>query len=278
MTDLNEEYLVQLIEDSKSGCGRIELSDRDAACLVLPNLDYDSQLAAIHHLLSRHREADQGLEREIAEIETFARRTSGLRNQHAIDEWTDRLHHSIYQDTAHSMAAVGMLAPLIESVFYQTFQGIRQRFYDGKHAPTDHARWQQPAEDQWDCHFYWSKGRRSTNLVSGILQISEALGLTSHLPQHLKHTLEALFEYRNKMFHCGFEWPIYERQRFARRITDAGWPAVWFAQARRGDEPWVFYMTNEFIQHCADMIDRVICGVGAYCKFRFIREFRERRP
>lgn len=266
MTDLNEEYLAQLIEDSKYGIGRMELSDRDAAFLVLPDLDYDSQLAAIHQLLRRHRAADQELKREITEIEAFAARTSGLRNQRAIDEWTDRLHHSVYQDAAHSMAAVGMLAPMIESVFYQTFLGIRQRFYDGKHAPTDQVRWQQPAEDQWDCHYYWSNGRRSKNLVSGIIQLSEALQLMSHLPANLEQMLEALFEYRNKMFHCGFEWPVDERQRFAKRIRDRKWPANWFAQATRGGLPWVFYMTDYFIQRCADTIDQVICGVGAYCK------------
>lgn len=245
-----------------------ELSDRDAACMVLPDLDYDSQLAAIHQLLRNHQQADDALAKEIAEIEAFAQRTSGIRNERAVDEWTDRLHHSVYQDAAHSMSAVGMLAPMIESVFYQAFQSIRKQMSSDSTQPSAHDRWKRPAEDQWDCHYVWSKGRRSTNLVEGVMQLSEATGLDVHLPGDLRLTLQALFEYRNKMFHNGFEWPVEERERFAKRIVDACWPSDWFKPATRGDKPWVNYMTDDFIRHCVAMIEEVIRGIGAFCKAR----------
>ena len=35
----------------------------------------------------------------------------------------DHLHQSVFQDAAHSMAAVGMLAPFVESLFKQAFPG-----------------------------------------------------------------------------------------------------------------------------------------------------------
>lgn len=243
-----------------------ELSDRDTACLVLPDLDYDSQLAAIHHTLRRHQQADDELKQEIAEIEAFAQRTSGIRNEQAVNEWTDRLHHLVYQDAAHSMSAVGMLAPMIESVFYQAFQSIRKHMTVDSSRPGTHDRWKQPAEDQWDCHFVWSKGRRSKDLVQGIMQMAEATGLAAHLPSDLRLTLQALFEYRNKMFHNGFEWPVEERERFAKRIADAGWPTDWFDRAKSGGKPWVFYMSSNFVQHCVAMIDKVISSIGAFCK------------
>lgn len=246
--------------------GNPKLSNRDAACKVLPDLDYVAQLVAISHALRRHHEADEELQREIADIEEEAQRTSGLRNMVAVSERTDRLYTSVYQDAAHSMAAVGMLAPMIESMFYQAFQGIRQVFHSETKPPTNHARWQQPAEDQWDCHFVWSKGRRSENLVEGIMQLADAVGLKPHLPGDLQLTLQALFEYRNKMFHCGFEWSLHERHKFAKRIADAKWPADWFATATSGGEPWVFYMTDAFVQRVIEMLDQVICGIGTYCK------------
>lgn len=61
---------------------------------------------------------------KIQALDAFARKSTGLRNDRAVDEWVDLLHASTYQSAANSMAAVGMLAPLIESLFYQAFQGI----------------------------------------------------------------------------------------------------------------------------------------------------------
>ena len=75
--------------------GFIELSDDDAACLALPDLDYDSQLIAIRRLLTRQGKADKELAAEIKEIEAFAARASGVRNQQAVDEWVDHMHHSV---------------------------------------------------------------------------------------------------------------------------------------------------------------------------------------
>lgn len=239
------------------------LSKRDLACIVLPELDYEAQLVAIRHILRRHREADEQLAGEIRELEAFAERTSGMRNQRAVEEWTERMHTAVYQDAAHSMAALGMLAPLVESMFYQAFQGIKREFYPRATVPMSHKRWQQPSEDQWDCHFVWSKGRRSTNLTDGIMQLAESVGLTPHMPSTLEKTLQALFGYRNKMFHFGFEWPVVERCRFKKRIAD--WPTDWFVQAQSGGEPWVFYLSEVFIEHCLRLVDEVIDGIGAYC-------------
>ncbi len=246
--------------------GLSELSDRDFACVLLPDLDYDAQLVAVRNLLRRHKDFDQTFTDEIRQIDQLARRTRGRRNEYLVDEWLDRLHASVYQDAAHSMAAVGMLAPLMESIFYQAFQAARHHFSATVDPPRDHQRWQQPSESQWNCHFVWKSGRRSTNLVEGILQLAEAVELSPYLPSDLKFTLQALFEYRNKMFHYGFEWPTEERQRFATRIDTSGWPIDWFAKATTGGEPWIFYLTDTFTSHCLDTIDSIIEGMGAFAR------------
>jgi hypothetical protein len=243
-----------------------ELSDRDSACIVLADLDYEAQLIAIHGLLDRHRKAEALLAEEIKEIEAIAEKTSGLRNEAAVSELTDRFHSSVYQDAAHSMAAVGMLAPFVESLFYHAFRGIQRQMVGTSSPLNSHGRWQQPAEDQWDCHFVWANGRRSTNLVQGINQLADAVGLLPHLPADLIQTLDALFAYRNKMFHCGFEWTPDERVRFQKRLDTAGWPRDWFAKATSGGEPWIFYLTEAFVRHCMERIEQVIVGIGAFCK------------
>ena len=113
-----------------------EVSDRDMACLVLPDLDYEAQLVAITDVLRRHGEVDTRTIAQIKELEDFARKSSGLRNEQAVNDWVELLNRSIYQDAAHSMAALGMLGPLIESLFYQAFQGIRAHYYGVGVIPT----------------------------------------------------------------------------------------------------------------------------------------------
>lgn len=104
------------------------MDSRDFACVILPDLDYDAQLIAIRHLFRVHENVDQDIDREIKEIEEFAKTTKGRRNEHAVDEWVDRLHSSVYQSAAHSMSAVGMLAPLMESIFLSTIPRNSQKF------------------------------------------------------------------------------------------------------------------------------------------------------
>ncbi|MFW8602475.1 hypothetical protein ACOHYD_13470, partial [Desulfobacterota bacterium M19] len=57
-TDNKENIQGQVAEKS------YEINSQGFACVVLPELDYDSQLAAIRHLLRVHENVDQEIERE----------------------------------------------------------------------------------------------------------------------------------------------------------------------------------------------------------------------
>ena len=83
----------------------------------LEELDYDAQLLAIRSLLFRQERADQELSERIGKVGKVAKQTSGIANDWAVDEWVGLVHDSCYGDAAHSMAAVGMIAPFIESIF-----------------------------------------------------------------------------------------------------------------------------------------------------------------
>ncbi|HME23700.1 MAG TPA: hypothetical protein VKI44_20635 [Acetobacteraceae bacterium] len=247
---------------------KILVPDLDVALfIVLEDVDYEAQLLAIRDLLQRHKNADRLLKDEIGMIDEFARRTTGIINQHAVDEWVEHMQALVYQDAAHSMAAVGMLAPLMESILCQSFKGIRRILCADVIRCSSHPRWQWSAEQQWDCHvFYTKKGRPQINLIEGTSQLAEAVGLSAHLPADFKPTLQALFEYRNKMFHGGFEWANDERQKFHNRIKD--WPPEWFKMATHDSRPWIFYMTDAFIAHCLATINTILCGVGAFARDR----------
>lgn len=260
----NESISKQLATLDLSGLP--ELSNREFASLALQDLDYEAQLAAIRNVLNKQEMARDEHNTRIDEAKTYAETTKGLRNEHAVSEWIERLQESVYEESARSMAAVGMIAPFVESLFFQGFTGIRDHFYRDEIEDGQHSRWRSSAEDRWDCHYVWNGGRRNTNLVEGVLQLAEAINLLPKLPDDLRPMLQALFEYRNKMFHFGFEWPIEERRSFDDRIRKSNWPTEWFNIALTSDGPWVFYMSPVFISHCLERIDEVIDGVGAYCK------------
>jgi hypothetical protein len=84
------------------------------------------------------------------------------------------------------------------------------------------------------------------------------------MPNDLEPMLEALFEYRNAMFHCGFEWPPIERQKFDIRRTK--WPSDWFSVSSSGHQPWIFYLTDTFVDRCFTVIDAVLGGIGAFAR------------
>lgn len=239
------------------------MDDRDLASVVLSSLDYDAQLRAIRGLLGRHRRVDYERSQTIKDLDEFARKSSGLAAQRAVDDWVDHLHDSVFQDAAHSMAAVGMLAPFVESLFKQAFDGIRKLMTRTGQVPPKHPRWHMDPSLQWDCQFVSPRRR---NLVAGISDLADAVGLRGDLPADLADTLNALYAYRNKMFHRGFEWPEADRLAFDNRIRSEGWPVDWFGRATSGGEPWVFYLSEAFVDHCLKSVDAVILGLGAFVR------------
>ncbi|MFT3686415.1 MAG: hypothetical protein QM783_16085 [Phycisphaerales bacterium] len=250
-----------------------ELSDRDTACLVLPDLNYDNQLQAIRHLIRTHRKMERDERAAFAEVKRIVETAKGMRAEHAESELAELFYDGVYSAAARSTAAIGMLAPIAESLFDQAFAGIRQTAGDRAISMPPHPRWSMNADQAWDCHLMPpAPGEEPPkDVVRGIGQLSEAVGLAPFLPSDLSMTLTALFGYRNKMLHCGFEWRQRDRDRFSRTIATAGWPQGWFSQATSDGRPWVFYMTDAFIDHSVATIDRVLEGIGKYCKAVFIR-------
>ncbi len=225
------EYLGQY-----AGLGIEDVTDRDIGLGIL-TADYESQLVAIHAVLQRNRKAEKEAEEELHEIEEF------IRKNHTPDgwvehHWVDHLHRHTFIDAAHSMAAVGLIAPLMESLFASTFRYFR-------------------------LSKAWEKARGNNGVAKGVIQVASEMGLAPHLPEDLDTTLLVLFAYRNKMFHCGLEWPQADRKKFLGDIRSNGWTEC-FSWATRGDTPWIFYLARPFIDRSLDIVNEVIEGIGAY--------------
>ena len=105
------------------------LSDRDRGLVIMEPADFEAQVIAVEGLLRRNKSADAQLEAEGKEIVNFIKRSVGSAQEHAIDEAGANFSEQVYQSAAHSMAALGMLAPLYESMFYHGFQGIRRDYF-----------------------------------------------------------------------------------------------------------------------------------------------------
>ncbi|MCY4449299.1 MAG: hypothetical protein OXE02_10725 [Chloroflexi bacterium] len=199
----------------------------------LEAFNYGAQLVAIRGLLYRQERADEELSDRIKEADEVARRTKGPANDHAVDAYAELAEMSCYQDAAHSMAAVGMIAPLIESAFRAAFPSI-------------------------------GTGLPRRNLAKDIVKHVEEVGMKEYLPADLEPTLAALFKYRNEMFHGGFEWSSEKLKKFETLLGEERWPSGWFSKATSDDDPWMFYMTPAFVDHCLDVAERVIRGIEQF--------------
>jgi hypothetical protein len=242
----------------------MELSIRDYIYALDIDFDIDSQLDAIRYLLESHSKDRGELSEEIHRLDELSHKLEGIRNEFAVYEYIELAHHSVFLDASHSMAAVGMLAPLIETIFYRCFLGIGTKFFPINNSTNNHPRWQHSYDLFWDCHMIMAGNNWRKDLVKGIFNLSEAIDITKRWPSDLKLTLTALFAYRNKMFHNGFEWPVDERNSFKQLIANENWPDNWFSEATTDGKPWILYLSEEFIDHCLSTIDKVLDGFGGF--------------
>ena len=237
---------------------------------VLQGIDLEAQLLAIKSLLSRNRQAENYLKREIDDLykqsQQAAQEAQGRYERYGDDRWVDRTYEALFEDAANSMAAVGMLAPFLEALFVTVFQRFKE---EGTYEPpSEDPRRQAVERDFWDPHFVYKQDKRQKNLAKGIPQLANSIGLEQFLPKDYREILAALFLYRNKMFHCGLEWPEQERKNFRDAIQKNRWPEEWFSEATVNERPWLFSMSAEFIQHGLQTIDGILDGVGAYVRSR----------
>ena len=249
-------------------CSWFDVSNRDLALGLIDERDLEAQLLAIKGLLSRNQQDDEAIAVEIKqldeEIRANAHRTEMYRMR-LEDEWLESLHHSVFQDAAHSMAAVGMLAPFVESLFASIFKGVHKWQQCNNSALGGDTNIVESSSESRDAHSEFQYQRRRCGVVASILNVARTTGLSEYLPSGYDKALRALFVYRNKMFHGGFEWPVKDRNEFD-KLRYREWPSEWFWTATRDDKPWIFYMSEDFILHWLNTIDEVLDGVGAYMK------------
>ncbi|MCW3837262.1 hypothetical protein ACFQ1E_14205 [Sphingomonas canadensis] len=247
------------------------LTDRDYAVLLLGDADLEAQLRAIRGQLHQHAQADAALQDDIKDLAERASKASGEYGMHLENSWVDEMHGSVFQDAAQSASAIGMLAPLLESLFVGIFGGIRDIEPPVRPVALAGTRATRASDpDFWDPHFVFSaKGKKSKDVLRGIVQLIETTGLAPRMPADYAQMLGAIFGYRNKMLHHGFEWPPAERTKFEATIGRQGWPSNWFDRSQTNGETWIIYMSDVLIRHTLTRIDEMLDGIGAFIQARY---------
>ncbi|MBU2714533.1 hypothetical protein, partial [Zooshikella harenae] len=146
------------------------LSDYDRAWFFCDHINLIGQLDAIKSLLKNNSQEYKKLNKKIDDA------NSG-------DDFADLVEHSIYILSAHSMAAVGMLAPFTESLFYTSFKKIGE-YYQNYDLSLPNGRRKKIEENKmWDCHYYLNQnGKTSKGITKGILQLADYLEMRSSWP------------------------------------------------------------------------------------------------
>ena len=274
MTDADDEtapdWLLAKMENFAEEEPLWDISNRDHALFLLGDYDLDAQLIAIKGVLRKNKEAEAEVADAIKALDARIRNYAGDDDEYQIhmeNHWVDTLHGTVFQDAAHSMSAVGMLAPFTESMLVSIFRGLRKRWAEDGRTLEDSARGPSSTKKFWDPQWLqhdrqWKKAGQ----VQGTRQLAETIGLLPYFPDDFSAIHAALSAYRNLMFHNGFEWPMDERRNFGSRITEEGWPSDWFKKSTTGGDPWIFYLSEEFVAHCLRTIDEVLEGTGRYLK------------
>ena len=243
------------------------LDDRDYLLRLLDTIDWDAQLDAIESVLARNRSAAEDVAATIAGLEEQAKTYSGPYHDHVVDQHIEAIWRSAYSDAAISLAALGMIVPMAESVFSQSFQALGSMYVAKQMQPPDHPRWKRSEQhpQRWNCQMYFGHQEVRSDIISGLRQISQATGLLAYLGPDVMDWLSAMLTYRNKMFHGGFEWSLAQRDQFENQIKSQNWDK-YFQSARTNDKPWIFYLRDEVIDDMPRRMKSILDSFGRFAK------------
>ena len=178
-------------------------------------IDLEAQLVAIRTLLGRHAQAHEESVQQVDNLLKEARQNANTLEYPDTDErWLGRMHDGAFMSAAHSMAAVAMLAPFLEMLFKKIFEHVQAELGSTWRPDSTDCRSQAKDDVFWDpSQFVTANNKMAGGMTKGIEQLANSVSLTAWLPGDYAKALDALFRYRNAMFHNGFEWPDEELSR-----------------------------------------------------------------
>ena len=182
------------------------------------------------------------------------------------DYYVDLCVERHFVDAACSQTIVAAICPLFETLFSRAFSRIKKVCADNKTEFKNHKRWTlelEPRDEhkRWSPYWVFNEGdwpRR--NLLEGYQNLLEAIGFETAIPKlsHEAQVLAALFMYRNKSLHHGYEWPSEVCNNLKRAVESLKstvedrsngrdrWK-TWFQLHSVGEEPCLITITKQFV-------------------------------
>ena len=217
--------------------------EKFAPSLKLSGAEFYDQFEAVRRFLSSQTEASAESAREMEQrMERISKSTGEERDWLLEDMYLDLFIPDVYDGAARSMASVGMLAPLVESLFKRLARVLK----------TD-----------------WPPRGFPVDTIASMIG---AHGI-NQMPTNWEPVLRALFHFRNNMFHLGFEWPLDERNKFETLIQTSRWPTSWFDRAWQDDQAWIFYLSDEFVSRCLDVVESIMKAVAEFIEIQGVDFF-----
>lgn len=244
------------------------MEDRDYLFRLVNTIDWDAQLDAIRGVLHRNQRASAAVSANIDELEQEAQTYRGPHHDRIVDEHVDAMFRSTYSEAANSMAAIGMIVPMLESIYAQSFHSLGDMYAAKGMVPPAHPRWHRAGahRHRWNCQVYFDRdGEPRQDIIRGIRQISAASGLAAYISAETSNWIDAMLTYRNKMFHGGLEWSLAQRDQFEQQITQRHWEGF-FRSARTDNRPWIFYIKDDIIAEMPSKIEAILDGMGRFAR------------
>ena len=230
--------------------------------------DWESQLIAIRVLIQRNILASEKVSNEIDDYKNWLTSHNGSNYWHYENECTDLMHMSVFHEAAASMSAIGMIAPTIERISRCFFTNLGSLYTSRGLPPPTNKRWTMPVKDstsRWNCSLRLTKNGEETDFIGGFRQLAKASGLHKHISEKMMHWLDAMFYYRNRMFHDGIEWSKDNKDDFQKEIIARSWED-YFSFSTSNNDPWIFYINKEYIAKSPDLMSEFLDSLASFCK------------
>lgn len=163
------------------------------------------------------------------------------------DECGDIFYTSVFVDASCSHIIASSLTAFFESLFFHEFFNLKDQ-YDLRAPLNNSSRWMLEEKYFWNPKKVAKtngKLERKESFIDGVRQLFEALEIPFLIPDVNWIKITILFHYRNYISHNGFEWrkeKINEFKNLIKNLNGMGY----FSKATTGEDPWVFYLTEDF--------------------------------
>ena len=101
-----------------------------------------------------------------------------------------------------------------------------------------------------------------------IIREIKHLEYQDYMPENFEIAIQALYKYRNNMFHNGLLWPVKERTRFQEATENHNWSKEWFSgvyERKEGEDiGYLITLSEDFIEYWNRAIKQILTAFDEY--------------